>query len=94
MLFMVVERFKDRDPVPIYARLAAKGRMMPAGLKYVGSWIETSFDRCFQVMECHDERLFHEWTEQWRDLMDFEIVPVMTSQEARAAAEALAARDR
>jgi hypothetical protein len=86
MLYMVIERFKNRDAKPIYARLVEKGRMMPEGLRYVGSWIEPSFDRCFQVMECEDEKLLHEWAEHWKDLMDFEIAPVLTSQEARARA--------
>jgi Protein of unknown function (DUF3303) len=83
MLFVVIERFKDRDAKPIYTRFKEKGRMMPDGLKYVGSWIETNYDRCFQVMECEDERLLHEWADRWRDLMDFEFVPVMTSDAAR-----------
>jgi len=56
MLFMVIERFKDRDAKAIYTRFKEKGRMMPDGLTYVGSWIETNFDRCFQVVECDDER--------------------------------------
>ena len=86
MLFMVIERFKNRDAKPIYARFKEKGRMMPDGLKYVGSWIESNFDRCFQVMECDDERLLHEWADRWRDLMDFEFVPVQTSDAARAVA--------
>lgn len=86
MLYMVIERFKDRDPKPIYARLAEKGRMMPEGLRYVSSWIEPSFDRCWQVMECADPRLFDVWIAAWRDLMDVEIVPVMTSADARARA--------
>lgn len=47
------------------------------------SWIETNFDRCFQVMECDDERLLHEWADRWRDLMDFEFVAVLTSDAAR-----------
>ena len=54
---------------------------MPEGLNYMGSWIETNFDRCFQLMECDDERLFHDWMANWNDLMDFEIVPVTTSAE-------------
>ena len=83
MLFMVIERFKNRDARPIYARLAEKGRMMPEGLEYVGSWIEPTFDRCFQVMRCDDERLLREWASRWSDLMDFEITPVITSDEAR-----------
>jgi Protein of unknown function (DUF3303) len=86
MLYMVIERFKDRNARAIYERLAEKGRMMPEGLRYVGSWIEPNFDRCFQVMECDDERLFHEWTRHWADLMEFEIVPVVTSDVARATA--------
>jgi len=52
MLFMVVERFRDRDAKAIYRRFRDQGRMMPDGLKYVGSWIEANFERCFQVMEC------------------------------------------
>jgi hypothetical protein len=83
MLFMVIERFKNRDAKPIYIRFKEKGRMMPDGLKYVGSWIESNFDRCFQVMECEDETLLHEWADRWRDLMDFEFVPVLASDAAR-----------
>ena len=83
MLFMVIERFKDRDPVPIYARFREQGRMMPAGLRYVDSWIEANFDRCFQVMECEDVLLLQRWVLQWRDLVDFEIVPVSPSKSVR-----------
>ena len=55
--------------------------MMPEGLRYVGSWIEANFDRCFQLMECDDPRLFQQWVVRWRDLMEFEIIPVVPSQE-------------
>jgi Protein of unknown function (DUF3303) len=51
------------------------------GLHYRGSWIETNFDRCFQLMECDDEQLFAAWVANWNDLMDFEVVPVTTSAE-------------
>jgi hypothetical protein len=85
MLFMVVERFKNRDAVAIYRRFNEQGRMMPEGLKYVGSWIEANFDRCFQLMECDDARLFQQWAIHWQDLMEFEIVPVVPSKETREA---------
>ncbi len=84
MLFMVIERFKDRDPAPIYQRLRESGRSMPDGLQYIGSWMEANFDRCFQLMECEDARLIMQWILEWRDLMDFEVVPVSASQEVRA----------
>jgi len=61
MLFMVIERFKDRDPIPVYKRVRDQGIKFPEGLTYVGSWIEPNFDRCFQLMECDDARLLQEW---------------------------------
>ena len=83
MLFMVIERFKDRNPRPIYQRLAEGGRSMPDGLTYEGSWIEANFDRCFQVMACDDLGLLQQWMLGWDDLMSFEIVPVASSQAVR-----------
>jgi hypothetical protein len=84
MLFMVIERFRNRDAVEVYRRFREKGRMLPDGLKYVDSWVEMNFDRCFQLMECEDERLFQEWTARWDDLVEFEIVAVNKSKDAAA----------
>jgi len=92
MLFMVIERFKNRDPRPIYQRLREQGRMMPEGLAFVSSWIEANFDRCWQVMECDDPRKFQEWILSWSDLMDCEIVPVVPSAETRETVDAHPAR--
>ena len=89
MLFMVVERFKDRDAVAVYRRVREQGRMAPEGLRYVGSWIEANFDRCFQLMECDDPRLFQQWVARWQDLIEFEIVPVVPSQETADAIASL-----
>jgi hypothetical protein len=85
MLFMVIERFRGRDPKPIYRRLRDEGRQMPDGLKYVDSWIEPNFERCFQLMECDDAALFQQWIAAWGDLMEFEIVPVVPSAQTREA---------
>ena len=83
MLFMVIERFRDRDAKAIYRRFREQGRMAPEGLTYVGSWIEANFDRCFQLMECDDARLLQDWLLSWGDLMTCEIVPVVPSAETR-----------
>jgi hypothetical protein len=81
---MVVEKFAQ-GPEPIYARLAERGRMMPDGLTYIDSWIdEADRSRCFQLMETDDPALFDEWTSNWDDIMEFEIVPVIGSAEAAA----------
>ena len=82
MLYMVIERFKNRDAIAVYRQFRKKGRMTPEGLSYVESWVETNFDRCFQVMECDDARLLEQWAAHWRDLVDFEFVPVRCSAEA------------
>jgi hypothetical protein len=82
MLYMVIERFKNRDAKAVYSRFRDKGRMAPEGVAYVESWVETNFDRCFQLMECADARLLEEWAAHWRDLVEFEFVPVRRSNEA------------
>ena len=78
---MVIERFHNRDLAPLYRCFRDQGRMMSEGLPYRGSWIEANFDRCFQLMECDDERLFTDWMANWNDLMEFEVVPVAASTE-------------
>ena len=81
MLYMVVEHFKDAPA--IYQRLREKGRMMPEGLEYVSSWIDVDLKTCWQLMRTDNESLLQAWTDNWKDLMDFEIVPVRTSAEVR-----------
>ena len=81
MLYMVVEDFKD--PPAIYRRLREKGRMMPDGLEYVSSWIDADLKVCWQLIRTEDESLVQTWTDNWKDLMDFKIVPVRTSAEVR-----------
>ena len=89
MLFMVIERFRNRDAKAVYRRFREQGRGAPEGLAYVGSWIETNFDRCFQIMECDDARLLQQWVAFWSDLIEFEIVPVASSAETRETIEPL-----
>jgi hypothetical protein len=85
MLYMVIEHFRNRDPVPIYRRFRDQGRLMPDGLRYVSSWVTPDLSKCFQVMDCDDRRLLDAWISHWSDLGDFEVIPVITSPEAYAA---------
>lgn len=82
MLFMIIERFRDADMVPIYKRVRERGRMLPEGLTYIDSWVEPNFSRCFQLMECADLRLLQQWILQWRGTgATFEIIPVVGSKD-------------
>jgi hypothetical protein len=83
VLFMIIEHFRDGDPVPVYRRFRDRGRMAPEGLQYVSSWVTTDLKHCYQVMECDDRRLLDHWLDAWRDIVDFEVVPVMTSRDAQ-----------
>ncbi len=85
MLYMIIEHFRGGQPGPVYARFRERGRMAPEGLRYVASWVTDDLRRCFQVMECDDEGLLHQWIAAWDDIVDFEVIPVITSAEATAA---------
>jgi Domain of unknown function (DUF3303) len=82
MMFMVVEHFQKDSAGKVYQRAQTKGRMLPAGLRYVNSWVAKDFGRCFQLMETDDPSLFSKWIEKWRDLVEFDIIPVVSSEEA------------
>jgi len=84
MQFVVVERFRGGDPVPVYRRFRDKGRLAPDGLHYVASWVSHDLTCCYQVMECEDRQLLDAWLAQWQDIVDFEVIPVMSSAEAAA----------
>jgi hypothetical protein len=81
---MIIERFRNGDPAPVYARFRERGRLAPEGLTYVNSWVTADLTRCYQVMACDDRTLLDEWIARWSDLVDFEVVSVVTSAEAAA----------
>ena len=82
MKYMVIEQYRGGDLTQVYGRFQERGRMLPDGLNYIDSWVDTNAGRCFQLMETEDARLFDEWIDCWNDLVQFEVIPVVTSAEA------------
>lgn len=82
LLYMIVEDFKNQNPLPVYRRFRDCGRMAPEGLQYVSSWVDEKFERCFQLMEADDPALIDKWIAAWSDLVRFEVYPVVPSEEA------------
>jgi uncharacterized glyoxalase superfamily protein PhnB len=80
--YMLIERF--RDPVAVYRRFREQGRLAPKTLRYVSSWVTQDIDRCYQIMECDDEQQLKEWMKNWDDIVEFEVIPVISSDEAAA----------
>jgi len=79
MLFMVIEQFRGANPLPVYERFRQRGRMTPDGVTYHASWIDPARARCFQIMEAADARELAPWIQRWTDLVEFEVVPVVSS---------------
>ncbi len=84
MLYMIVERFRDENAKPVYRRFREEGRLAPDGLRYVASWVTDDLRRCFQIMECDDPALLTAWMSRWDDLVEFDVIPVITSVDAAA----------
>jgi hypothetical protein len=82
MLFMVVEHFKNNDALPVYRRFRDRGRLAPEGVQYISSWVDAKLERCFQIMEAAERDLLDRWIENWSDIVDFEVFPVLSSKEA------------
>jgi len=80
--YMVVEKFRKGDAVPVYRRFRDHGRLMPDGLIYVSSWVDDKLERCYQLMETEDHALLDRWIANWSDIIDFEVHPVISSKEA------------
>jgi Protein of unknown function (DUF3303) len=89
VLYMIIERFKNGDPVPVYRRFRDRGRLAPNGLQYISSWVDEKLERCFQIMETADRKLLDQWITNWSDIVEFEVFPVVSSKEA---AETIAPR--
>jgi len=82
LLYLIIERFKNQDPVPVYRRFRERGRLAPEGVRYLSSWVDENLERCFQLMETESRQLLDEWISNWNDLVEFEVYPVITSDQA------------
>ena len=78
---MIVEEFVQ-GARPVYERARDRGRLLPPGLEYVDSWVDERLERCFQLMETDDPELIERWIAEWKDLVRFEVVPLIGSDEA------------
>ncbi|HMK27773.1 MAG TPA: DUF3303 family protein [Chitinophagaceae bacterium] len=83
MQYMIIEKFHPGKVKAMYRRFAEKGRMLPEGVNYINSWINESITVCYQVMESESPEKLQQWIDQWKDLVDFEVVPVISSAQAK-----------
>ncbi|MEO8861026.1 MAG: DUF3303 family protein [Ginsengibacter sp.] len=87
MVYMIIETFHPEKVKELYKRFAEKGRQLPGGVSYISSWVNEEVTMCYQVMESDSRAKINEWISCWMDLVDFEIVPVITSAQAKEKVE-------
>jgi len=83
MLYMVIEHYHPGKLKVLYQRFDEKGRMLPDGVTYIDSWINEDITVCYQLMESDSLDKLNEWTSNWNDIVDFELIPVISSSEAK-----------
>lgn len=83
MHYLIIEKYKAGKLKEVYLRFAERGRLAPDDLQYVSSWITDDLSTCYQVMQTSNYGSLEQWMDNWKDLIDFEVKPVITSQEAR-----------
>jgi uncharacterized protein (UPF0332 family) len=83
MQYMIIEKFHEGKVKALYQRFDEKGRMLPEGVSYINSWINEEVTVCYQLMEAESIEKLQRWIDEWKDLADFEIIPIITSAEAK-----------
>ncbi len=86
---MIIENFHPHKVKQLYKRFEEKGRQLPAGVRYINSWIDEDIKTCYQVMESGTVERIHEWIQHWTDLSEFQIIPVLTSAQAKEKVNAI-----
>ena len=80
---MIIETFHPNKVKQLYKRFEEKGRLLPEGVQYINSWINEDVTTCYQVMESESEEKLYDWIQNWIDLADFKVIPVITSLQAK-----------
>jgi len=80
---MVIEHYHPGKLKDLYQRFDENGRMLPDGVKYINSWINEDITVCYQLMESDSLDKLNEWISNWNDIVDFELIPVISSSEAK-----------
>ena len=79
---MIIENYKLGKTEEIYHRFSERGRMLPSGVEFVYSWVEVNLTKCYQIMKSESLEKLYEWIDNWKDLVDFDVIPVINSEEA------------
>jgi hypothetical protein len=83
MLYMIIEHFHPGKAKEIYSNLDKTGRKIPDGVHYINSWIDENLTICYQVMESDSDEKIQEWVNMNKGPVDYEVIKVITSAQAK-----------
>lgn len=82
MKFMVTFPLTHHAYKERVSRFLESGAPPPAGVTLLGRWFTASHNKGFMLVETDDSKLLFRYVSDWTDIMDFEIDPVVTDEEA------------
>ena len=80
MLFMVEFQLKPGSKNAAVEAFEARGPNRNPGLKFVGAWVGSKSDIGFVLVESADEKFIVEAGQDWPELGDYKIHPVIDVQ--------------
>ena len=84
MKFMVTFPLTHRSYDERVSRFLDTGAPPSAGVTFLGRWFTTSHSKGFMLVESDDSKALFRYVSGWASLIDFEIEPVVTDEEAGA----------
>ena len=82
MLFMVTFPLTHRDYETRISRFLETGAPPPEGVTLRGRWFTASHNKGFMLAETDDPKALFRYVSEWASIIDFEIEPVVTDEEA------------
>ena len=82
MNFMITFPLTRQDYKERVARFLETGAPPPAGVTLHGRWFTASHNKGFMLVETTDPKALFRWTSEWADVIDFQIEPVVSDNEA------------
>ena len=77
MIFHASFRYATGDRDRVHARFLETGGLPPDGVEMHGRWHAAAGNAGFLVAESDDAAAVADWLQQWSDLIDFELTPVV-----------------
>ena len=90
MRFMITFPLTHNSYEERVARFLESGAPAPEGVTIEGRWFTASHSKGFMLVTTDDSKLLFKFVSEWTDLMDFEVEPVLTDEEAAPILQGLA----